>query len=128
MSTLSYAMLKGTIKRSLFIINQYSFTDQKVVGLTAFGDEAKDHVIQFIPFTVSLSLTLYRVISISYFLWRWGGAEMNQLDGYVCKCASDGTCNKHVTFFGELSYLSTLTVAILVCCTRYHILLQLPEF
>lgn len=57
---------------------------------------------------------------------------MNQLDGCVYKCASVDTCNVCVTlffFFGENNlYLYIHSYNIHMCCTRYQLMLQLPEF
>jgi hypothetical protein len=113
-------MLEGTIKKSLFIINEYSLSGYKVMGLTAWDGETRENIIQFIPFTASLSLTVYWVISISLhntFYWR-GGAQMNQLDGCVHKCASVDTCNEYVTLFFLSENISTFTVTIFTCAVQ----------
>lgn len=89
--------------------------------LTAWGGETRDNIIQLIPFTASLSLTLYWVISINLhitFYWE-GGTQMNQLDRRVYKCASVDTCNECVTlFFLRISYISTFTVTIFTCAVQ----------
>ena len=58
-------MLKGTIKKSLFIINEYSLPGHNVMGLTAWDGETRENIIQFlvivqldaqIPFNVFIYL------------------------------------------------------------------------
>lgn len=124
-----YAMLKGIIKKSLFITNQYSLPGHTVMGLTAWGGETRDNIIQFIPFTASLSLTMYWVISISLRITFYvgGGHRWTSWRGVSTSVQvyTLVTCVLHFFLSENVLYLYIHSYSIHMCCTRHQLTLQL---
>jgi hypothetical protein len=66
--------------------------------LTAWGGEIRNNIIQVIPFTAFLSLTLYRVLSISlHITFYWGGTDepVGSVCLQVCTCRHLLMCVLH---------------------------------